>query len=188
MADDKGEWTQQTWDKIEAYSPKLRASLRRFTAIPEDAADAAQEAVRRALKASHDGLDEPKNVPAYMTMVGRNVLRGQSRKEIIPQTGEARAHSFQDEKAYYRFFSGIKDNSLNPLTAVQAQEVLKKLATIDRPHKEVFTLFYVNGLPVEEIAKMKKLPEGTVRSTIFRVREELKKKLDRPAPGRSSGV
>ena len=181
---DKGKWSQKTLDKVEAYAPRLKTTLRRFTRNPEDAEDAAQETVQHMLEASQHGLAEPKNVPAYMTTVGRNLLRGQSRKEVNQKTGEPFAVSFQDEEAYGRFFSGIKDNGISPLTKAQAEEILAKLAKIDRPHKEVFTLFYVNGLPVDKITEMTGLPEGTVKSTIFRVREELKQRLDVPAPGR----
>ncbi len=182
----KGKWSQETLDRIEAYAPKLKTTLRRFTRNSEDAEDAAQEAVKHVLEASQHGLDEPKNVPAYMTTVGRNLLREQSRKEVNPKTGEPRAISFRDEEAYGRFFSGLKDNSLSPLTKVEAEEILTQLAKIDRPHKEVFTLYYVNGLPVDKITEMTGVPEGTVKSTIFRVREELKKRLDVPPPGRGS--
>ena len=181
---DKGKWSQETLDKIEAYVPKLKTTLRRFTRNPEDAEDAAQQTVQHMLEASQHGLAEPKNVPAYMTTAGRIFLRQQSRKETIPNTGEARTVAFQDEEAYGRFFSGLKDSGISPLTKVQAEEILAKLEKIDRPHKEVFTLYYVNGLPVDKITEMTGLPEGTVKSTIFRVREELKQRLDVPAPGR----
>jgi len=44
-------------------------------------------------------------------------------------------------------------------------------------YKVVITLFHLDGLSIQEIAKIMKQPEGTIKSYLFRARKHLKTRL-----------
>jgi RNA polymerase sigma-70 factor (ECF subfamily) len=57
------------------------------------------------------------------------------------------------------------------------------LARLRRGHREVLVLHYLADLPVEEIARVLKLPVGTVKGRLFRARAALERELgDEVAP------
>jgi RNA polymerase sigma-70 factor (ECF subfamily) len=53
----------------------------------------------------------------------------------------------------------------------------RALARLRRGHREVLVLHYLADLPVEEIARVLKLPIGTVKGRLFRARAALEREL-----------
>lgn len=80
----------------------------------------------------------------------------------------------------------IEDNSLidtngnvedKVINKIQNEELLKEVMNLPRKYKEIIILFYYEELSTIEISKTLKLPEGTVRSQLFRARTMLKSKI-----------
>lgn len=61
---------------------------------------------------------------------------------------------------------------------LQYKELLKEVMKLSKKYKEVVILFYYEELSTTEISKILNIPEGTVRSRLFRAREVLKLNLD----------
>ena len=57
------------------------------------------------------------------------------------------------------------------------QSVLEGLKGLPDNHKLILTLFYLDELPVAEIAYILNIPPGTVKSRLYHAREYLKKQL-----------
>jgi transposase len=49
---------------------------------------------------------------------------------------------------------------------------------LNQKHRLVVTLHYIEGFSVTEVAKMLKIPQGTVKSRLSTARAELKQALD----------
>ncbi|GIU19683.1 RNA polymerase subunit sigma-24 [Shewanella sp. MBTL60-112-B2] len=57
-------------------------------------------------------------------------------------------------------------------------DLAKALAKLPDIEGQVIHLFYLEGLSLKEIAKVLEIPQGTVKSRLFRARERLKQTLD----------
>ena len=57
------------------------------------------------------------------------------------------------------------------------------LAGIDPKYREALSLVYVEGLKVEEVSRVLRVPQGTVKTRLMRGREALRKVLTRQHPG-----
>lgn len=53
----------------------------------------------------------------------------------------------------------------------------KAIGTLDRRYRAIITLYHLEGMSYSEIAEILKLPEGTVKSYLFRARKQLKNQL-----------
>lgn len=71
--------------------------------------------------------------------------------------------------------------ALEPLEEVlrreETREILQAMAKLDLKQRTVLTLYYVNELPVREIARVTGVLEGTVKSRLHKGRENLRKSL-----------
>ncbi len=56
--------------------------------------------------------------------------------------------------------------------------VRKAVAGLDEKYRIPIYLFYTEQLTVEEISKILKLPQGTVKTRLFKARKLLKKELE----------
>ena len=57
---------------------------------------------------------------------------------------------------------------------IETRNLIKKL---DRELREIVVLYYFEDFSVKEIAKILKIPEGTVKSRLSRARKKLEEKL-----------
>lgn len=75
----------------------------------------------------------------------------------------------------------IEGSTTSPAEAAELSELNAKVQAemekMPANHRTALTLFHVDGLGYEEIAEVMNLPEGTVKSYLFRARQFLKKKM-----------
>lgn len=57
-------------------------------------------------------------------------------------------------------------------------DVFDEVMKLQQEHRTVIYLFYYEGYKVNEISKMMKKSEGTIKTWLYRAREELKNKLE----------
>lgn len=71
----------------------------------------------------------------------------------------------------------------NHLTTAEPQhsDLLDAVMALDQKYRIVIFLYYYEGYTIEEIAKLLKLPRGTVGTRLKRAREQLKKNLSEEA-------
>jgi RNA polymerase sigma factor (sigma-70 family) len=74
----------------------------------------------------------------------------------------------------------IKEQQLHDAAAIASEHVLQvheALDRIDRRHREVLVLLFLEGLSVNEIAAIVNIPEGTVKSRIHHAKKALREVL-----------
>ena len=64
------------------------------------------------------------------------------------------------------------------ISKVQNEELLKEVMNLPSKYKELLILYYYEELSTVDISKILKIPEGTIRSRLFRAREMLKLNIE----------
>lgn len=143
-------------DIFAASYPRLVVQLYGVTGDAAEAEDLVQEAFVRAAAAGA-GFLAVDNHEAWLRRVAINVQRSRWRK--------------------LRNFSRIKERLAAPPTDLPALEdrvdVIEALRGLPEGQREVVALHYLADLPVEEIARTLRVPEGTVKSRLSRARTTL---------------
>ena len=72
-------------------------------------------------------------------------------------------------------YENVDDSIINK---VQNEELLKEVMNLPSKYKELLILYYYEELSTVDISKILKIPEGTIRSRLFRAREMLKLNIE----------
>lgn len=122
-----------------------------------DREDAVAEAIAKAL-VKLPGLRNPEAFSSWMIRIlineCYNILR-RNKREIAVETVPDVYFAPEDSRELHRAFQALEDKYRLPMV-----------------------LHYVEGYNVEEVARMLRRPEGTIKSQLMRGRKQLREKLD----------
>ncbi len=124
----------------------------------QDAEDALSETIVRAYEKRGILRDENKFKAWIMTIlvnVSKNMLKRNSRLQLMEDV------SAMEE--------AIQENQ---------NDVWSCVMELGELHRRIIILFYYEGFSTKEIAKIMKVPEGTVKSRLSRARQQLKEIWD----------
>ena len=148
-----------------------------------DAEDAVQECFLRVLK-HKDGLNRVQNAKTWLARVAWTTALDKRRSGRVmasldeEQTGAETVQSLSD-------LSPLPDEQL---AGAQMQQLLQRLiAGLPEDLRHPLELSTVQELNSAEIAEVLKIPEGSVRTRLFRARKQLKEKLGAVLEGRRDG-
>ena len=108
-------------------------------------------------------------------MAAKNNRRKKARhKEIAP---EARGFDRESDilEAVAMDEKSIEDSFIEKEQIVRVRENLQELAP---SYKMIASLYYGESMPIKEIARIVKLPQGTVKSRLYKIRGMLRKGLE----------
>jgi RNA polymerase sigma factor (sigma-70 family) len=120
---------------------------------------------------------------AYTTTI--NYLR----KEKIHGSDDIRTSSNNDENEdkYYDTLDAIHSDDLSPSETVERQDISKlihkNIGHLPTPYQTIITLYHLEQMSYQEISEIMDLPEGTVKSYLFRGRKKLKDSLVKELQG-----
>jgi len=151
---------------IRSYQKPLEAFLFRLCGKVELAEDISQEAFVRVIK-SLDRFDERFRFSTWLFTIGKRLLVNHCQK--MKPRADSEAVEFRADHAH------------TPLLEVQSRErqervqdmVAVGLGALVSPQREIVLLFHQQGWPVERIAAELRMPEGTVKSHLFRARKRM---------------
>ena len=126
-----------------------------------DAEDAVQEAFVKAIGRGR-AFDEVRNPEAWLRTAALNHQR----------------NAWRHAKVVRRFVTKVPGPQAAAELTPDHVAVVRALADIDLPHRQVLVLRYLADLGTAEIARELDLPEGTVKSRLSRGREQLAPLLD----------
>ncbi len=158
--------TEQEFNQlVERLRPRLMQMGREFFGSDTEAEEVVQETWLRAWNV-HDRV---KLTDAYVLRIARNVCvsmwRGhRTQIELVDEENAAVTQMTPQEEAEE------KENS---------EWLASRLQRLPRAEREVWQMFYDEGLTVEEIAEARGTAVGTVRKTISNVRSTLRTELRR---------
>ena len=143
---------------------RLYEYLRRRGASPDVAEDCLQEALFRAFR-SLGTLRDWDRAPGWLWGIARHVFLDRTRREAVrarPAEAAPEGPPRPDEQLE---------------RADLARRVGLAIEELGPPRSEVVDLYYGSGLKVDEIAEALGMPPGTVKTHLFRAREELRRAL-----------
>ena len=142
----------------------------------EDAEDVTQETYLRLWRAITDtSIESPKS---YILRTARNlaldVIRKNSRHEDVDTVVQGADEEFEIEPE-------DTDPAARPdlayLQKMESQAVRESINELPTSARELIILRDLEGLPYSEIASVLGIPEGTLKSKLFRARERLRKTI-----------
>lgn len=147
---------------LEALIPNLRRYARVLVRDPDRADDFVQDCLERAISRHH--LFVPgTNLRAWLFTILVNLVRSDARRDKARGTVVA----IED----YRHFISSPATQDDALRMRDLRRAFDRLAP---PFQEVLSLVTLAGLSYEEAAEVIGVPVGTVRSRLFRAREQMK--------------
>ncbi|MBV7273626.1 sigma-70 family RNA polymerase sigma factor [Clostridium thailandense] len=100
-------------------------------------------------------------------------------KDILRSSWFKRVILHEDMKLINYDFDKKSDTpDTEVIKKLQYKELLKEVMDLPKKYKDVVILFYYEELSTTEISRILNIPDGTVRSRLFRAREVLKLNLD----------
>jgi RNA polymerase sigma-70 factor, ECF subfamily len=162
---------------FQQYHRGIYNTIYQVTRNEADAADLTQEVFVRAYRAL-PRLQTPEAFTSWLYRIAVNLSRnwlrdrGRVRIESLELPGDDGEGGSTRE---------IADPSGDPAALTQAQDlrerVQKAVEGLSPDHRTVVTLHHLEGMPVEEIARVMDCSIGTVKSRLSRARDHLKRKL-----------
>lgn len=161
---------------VKKYQTRILALVHRFVRDRHEAEDVAQEAFIRAYRA----LVNFRGESAFYTWLYRiaintakNHLVARGRRVPESDVDLADAEQFDDGGA----LRDINTPEAGLLSSELERAVFKAIASLPQELKTALTLREFDGLSYEDIAEIMRCPVGTVRSRIFRAREEVDRQI-----------
>jgi len=160
---------------VRRYQERLVRSLEHTLGSREDALEAAQQAFVSAWK-NLSGFRRDSAFYSWLYRIALNAARTSRRKQRVDAMSLDRiqdgGHTVEDQ-----------DPNIAPDHALMTEErvrlVQQALQEIAEEFRRPLILREMDGLPYDEIASILDIPVGTVRSRIFRARQEISDRLTR---------
>lgn len=161
---------------IDLYGKEIYGFCRQVTGSREEGDDLYQDTFLRAVELK-DKIDVSKNPKSYLLSVAVRLWKNRRRKYAWRQR-IAGMESFSEEIHYC--IAG--ENEREPESDILAEEeriyVHKCVQALEEKYRVPVCLYYSAELSVREIAKVLRLPEGTVKSRLHKARKTIKEKLE----------
>jgi RNA polymerase sigma factor (sigma-70 family) len=146
LAELVGYWHEPVWQYV-----------RRMLDRPGLTDDVSQEAWAAALKAL-PGLQQPDRFAAWIFTIARRSVLNHLRQKYREADRVDEDPAADDEVA----------------AVLDRAQVADALAHLPAPEREILILFYLHDLALEDCAQVLAIPEGTVKSRLFRARRLLR--------------
>ncbi len=167
---------------IRHYYAKLYGLVYNMTSNNEDAEDLLQEIFLKAFKS----LPRFKGNSSFYTWlyriaINRSINFIKRRKKRQTLSLDQVDGAVERDPDYVDLSS--RESPFRDMKLTELQEKLNKaLMTLSEKHRTVVVLHDIQGIPHEEIARMLKCSQGTVRSRLFYARQRLQVELAEFAP------
>ena len=177
------EGNDDAWrELVDRFGQKVYAIAYHFTLKREDAEELSQEIFLRLFENLHR-YDGGFPLVAWVLSVSRNLCIDRYRRRK-----REKSFRFVSDDAVTALLKSDDDPGSMALKKERTQMLFSALAEVPEDLAEILILRDLNGLAYDEIGKALELPEGTVKSRLFRARAEVARKIrerheSRSAPG-----
>ena len=161
---------------VSAYEGKIYNLALRYLGSREDAMDASQEVFLRVFRFL-PGFQEESGFSTWLYRIGVNVCKDMLHRRLKRAEQPLEVPDEEDEGRPV----DVPDLRYDPERIMEGVELRQALSdailALPEQQREIIILRDIRGLSYEEIALALALESGTVKSRLFRARENLRKKL-----------
>ena len=158
-------------DLVDRFGQKVYAIAYHFTMRREDAEELSQEIFLKVFENLHR-YDGGFPLVAWILSVSRNLCIDRYRRRK-----REKSFRFISDEAVTALLKSEDDPAGLALKKERTQMLFSALSEIPEDLAEILILRDLNGLAYDEIGKALELPEGTVKSRLFRARSEVARKV-----------
>jgi RNA polymerase sigma-70 factor, ECF subfamily len=182
------EGQDEAWrELVDRFGHKVYAIAYHFTLKREDAEELSQEIFLKLFENLHR-YDGGFPLVAWILSVSRNLCIDRYRRRK-----REKSFRFVSDEAVTAMLPSEDDPAKAALRKERAQMLFTALADVPEDLAEILILRDLNGLAYDEIGKALELPEGTVKSRLFRARAEVARRIrerqeSRSAPGAFASI
>jgi RNA polymerase sigma-70 factor (ECF subfamily) len=156
---------------VDRFGPKVYAISYHFTLKREDAEELSQEIFLKLFENLHR-YDGGFPLVAWVLSVSRNLCIDRYRRRK-----REKSFRFVSDEAVTSLLKSDDDPASMALKKERTQLLFSALSEIPEDLAEILILRDLNGLAYDEIGKALELPEGTVKSRLFRARAEVARQI-----------
>jgi RNA polymerase sigma-70 factor (ECF subfamily) len=166
------EGSDEAWrELVDRFGPRVYAIAYHFTMKREDAEELSQEIFLKVFENLHR-YDGGFPLVAWILSVSRNLCIDRYRRRK-----REKSFRFVSDDAVTTLLKSDDDPASLALKKERTKLLFSALAEIPEDLAEILVLRDLNGLAYEEIGKALDLPDGTVKSRLFRARAEVARKI-----------
>ena len=166
------EGNDEAWGElVDRFGPRVYAIAYHFTMKREDAEELLQEIFLKVFENLHR-YDGGFPLVAWILSVSRNLCIDRYRRRK-----REKSFRFVTDDAVTALLKSEDDPASMALKKERTKLLFSALAEIPEDLAEILVLRDLNGLAYEEIGKALELPDGTVKSRLFRARAEVARKI-----------
>lgn len=160
---------------IELYGKDIYAFCRQLTYSQQEAEELYQDTFLKAMELLQK-INAAENPKSYLLSIALRLWKNHKKKYACRKR-IADMESLSGEK------QEIEESSSYSLeeevfAREQAAEVRRAVRQLDDKYRLPVYLHYMEGLPLQEIARVLKIPKGTVKSRLYQARESLRNMLE----------
>ena len=166
------EGNDDAWrELVDRFGPRVYAIAYHFTMKREDAEELSQEIFLKLFENLHR-YDGGFPLIAWVLSVSRNLCIDRYRRKK-----REKSFRFVSDEAVASLLKSDDDPAGIALKKERTKILFSALAEIPEDLAEILVLRDLNGLAYDEIGKALDLPDGTVKSRLFRARAEVARKI-----------
>ena len=169
--------SQQFLDELVKHDKFILDCCLRLCKDKNDAQDLRQDVYMKALRFC-DGYQEGTNMKGWLVSISKNTYINRFKKK--GKSVEVSVESIADPVDYADYID-TEDLDRKPDAAAFSEELVKAIESLDEDYKNIAILVDVYGYNYKEVAEMKGMPEGTIKSRLFRARGILREALAKKA-------
>ena len=149
---------------VEAYQPRVRRFLLNLTMGDEMLTDdLAQETFIKA----YVGIRGFKGLSSFGTWLYRIAYN------------EFYSHTRRHHEEHVEDIARLGDVSTAANDAIDASMTVQEaMARLSENERVAITLFYIEDQPLKQVAKIMRMPEGTVKSLVYRAKDKMRQFID----------
>jgi RNA polymerase sigma-70 factor (ECF subfamily) len=177
----KGE--DEAWRQfVDRFGAKVYSVAYHFTLKREDAEELAQEIFLKVFENLHR-YDGGFPLVAWLVSLSRNLCIDHYRRGK-----RERSFRFVSDDAVAPMLRSADDPAADAIRKERVKLLFAALAEIPEDLAEILVLRDLDGLAYEEIGRALELPDGTVKSRLFRARAEVAKRIRERQESRGPGA